>query len=240
VQEESCQASGLLEFPQPLIFADHWLQWVTVTEFTDDGGDVKVLSIRVTTPRRHTGTELRFFLTSALLIHGCERWDSLSGRSVLCEWYPATHCIDNWVGPKACLDVLAKRKMPDPAWNRSPILQLVDYCTSHLQTKISRVKKNCWLYKQVRSCRGGKLETRKCESEHDTNYTKEKPLLHPSTLKQWRTVRVIYSAWKQYNSVTCIYEHILHQNLGIQVFLIHSICFRIAKHQNNSNSVQFE
>jgi hypothetical protein len=29
---------------------------------------------------------------------------------------PGTHCIGGWVGPRACLDTVVKRKIPSPRW----------------------------------------------------------------------------------------------------------------------------
>jgi len=38
---------------------------------------------------------------------------------------PDTHLIWDWVGPRACLDAAAKRKIPVPARNRILVAQLV-------------------------------------------------------------------------------------------------------------------
>jgi hypothetical protein len=46
--------------------------------------------------------------------------DALSPRKA-----PCTHWIESCVGPRAGLDMVSKRKIPSPAWNRTPIVQTV-------------------------------------------------------------------------------------------------------------------
>jgi hypothetical protein len=44
------------------------------------------------------------------------------------EGAPGTHCIGGWVGPRAVLDAVVKRKIPSPRWEsnrRTPIVQPV-------------------------------------------------------------------------------------------------------------------
>jgi hypothetical protein len=49
-------------------------------------------------------------LTSAL--YGGVWSASRTGRFILRERAPVTHCIRDWVGPRAVLDAVVKRKIP--------------------------------------------------------------------------------------------------------------------------------
>jgi hypothetical protein len=82
-----------------------------------------------TTPWRRTG-ELRYSsahpLTSAL--DGGECSTSGSGRLTPRERAPGTHLIGGWVGPRAVLDEVVKKKIPGPRRElnpRTPIVQPV-------------------------------------------------------------------------------------------------------------------
>jgi hypothetical protein len=66
------------------------------------------------------------FLTSAL--DGSEWSASRPGRFTPRERAPGTHWIGGWVGPRAVLDEVAKRKIPSPlreSNRRNPIVQPV-------------------------------------------------------------------------------------------------------------------
>jgi hypothetical protein len=62
-------------------------------------------------------------LTSVL--DGGEWSDSLSGRFTTGERAPSTNLIGGSVSTRAGMDAVGKRKVPVPAWNRSPIVQPV-------------------------------------------------------------------------------------------------------------------
>jgi hypothetical protein len=52
----------------------------------------------------------------------------LDGRFTPRERGPGTHWIGGWVGSRAVLDAVVKRKIPSPRWEsnpRTPIVQLV-------------------------------------------------------------------------------------------------------------------
>jgi hypothetical protein len=65
-------------------------------------------------------------LTSALDVG---EWSaSRPGRLAPRERAPGTHWIGGWVGPRAVLDAVVKRRIPSPLWEsnpRTPIIQLV-------------------------------------------------------------------------------------------------------------------
>jgi hypothetical protein len=66
------------------------------------------------------------YLTSAL--DGGEWSASRPGRFTPRERAPATHWIGGWVGPRACLDMVSKIKVPKPLRESNPdhpIVQLV-------------------------------------------------------------------------------------------------------------------
>jgi hypothetical protein len=57
-------------------------------------------------------------LTSAL--DGGEWSASRPGRFTARERAPGTHWIGGWVGPRAVLDAVMKRKIPSPHWELNP------------------------------------------------------------------------------------------------------------------------
>jgi hypothetical protein len=68
-------------------------------------------------------------LTSAL--DGGKRSASRPGRFTPRERAPGTHWIGGWVGPRAVVDVVVKRKIPSPHWDlnpRTPTVQPVSQC----------------------------------------------------------------------------------------------------------------
>jgi hypothetical protein len=78
------------------------------------------------TKNRAMKVQLHAFLTSAL--DGCECLASCSGRFTTTERAPGTHWIGGWVGPRAVLDAVVKRKIPNPRREsnpRTPIAQPV-------------------------------------------------------------------------------------------------------------------
>jgi hypothetical protein len=66
-----------------------------------------------------------YSLTSAL--DGGERSNSRPGRFAPRERAPGTHWIRGWVGPRAVLDAVVKRKIPSapPLWESNPRTQIV-------------------------------------------------------------------------------------------------------------------
>jgi hypothetical protein len=73
---------------------------------------------------RHTGVEIQLhaFLTSAL--DGGERSASRPGLFTPRGRAPDTHWIGGWVGPRAVLDAVVKRKIPSPCRDSNPQLPL--------------------------------------------------------------------------------------------------------------------
>jgi hypothetical protein len=68
-------------------------------------------------------------LTSAL--DGGELSASHAGCFTPRERAPDTHWIGGWVGPRAVLDAVVRRKIPSPCWEsnpRTPIVQPVAQC----------------------------------------------------------------------------------------------------------------
>jgi hypothetical protein len=62
---------------------------------------------------------IHIFLTSVLV--GGE-WSALRpGRFTTGERTPVTHWIGGWVGPRACLDDVEKKKILESTGNRTPI-----------------------------------------------------------------------------------------------------------------------
>jgi hypothetical protein len=55
-------------------------------------------------------------------LDGDEGLASRSSRFTPGERTPGTHWAGHWVGPRTGLDVMAKRKIPVLAWNRTPIV----------------------------------------------------------------------------------------------------------------------
>jgi hypothetical protein len=72
---------------------------------------------------RHEGLlgEWRYSSTHSFnsAIDGSEWSASRPGRFTPRETAPGTHRIGSWVGPRAVLDAMAKRKIPAPAGNRT-------------------------------------------------------------------------------------------------------------------------
>jgi hypothetical protein len=64
------------------------------------------------------------FLTSPL--DAVERSASRPFRLNAGETAPGTHWIGDWVGPRAVMYAVAKRKTTTPAKNRTPIVQPAD------------------------------------------------------------------------------------------------------------------
>jgi hypothetical protein len=80
------------------------------------------LSLHLTkhhTMKTYCGVEVQIhaFLTSAL--DGGEWSASQPGHFNRRERAHGTHWIGDWVGPRAVLDTVAKRKIPSPAGNRT-------------------------------------------------------------------------------------------------------------------------
>jgi hypothetical protein len=75
--------------------------------------------------KTHWGVEvyLHAFLTSAL--HGGEWSASRAGRFTPREKAPGTHWIGGWVGPRAVLDAVMKRKIPNPRRKSNPRTPIV-------------------------------------------------------------------------------------------------------------------
>jgi hypothetical protein len=66
-------------------------------------------------------------MTSAL--DGGERSASRPGRFTLKERAPGTHWIGGWVGPRAVLDVVVKRKIPSPHRESKPRTSIITFET---------------------------------------------------------------------------------------------------------------
>jgi hypothetical protein len=79
-----------------------------------EGKVVFVLQLSTTPRRRIGGVEVSstHSLTSAL--DGGEWSASRRGRFTSRERAPGTHWIGGWVGPRAVLDAVVKRKIPSP------------------------------------------------------------------------------------------------------------------------------
>jgi hypothetical protein len=84
------------------------------------------LCLTMTMPRRRIG-EWRYisthFLTSTL--DGDEWSASRTGRFTPRERVPGTHWIGGWVGPRAVLDAVLKRKIPSPHRKSNPDHRIV-------------------------------------------------------------------------------------------------------------------
>jgi hypothetical protein len=80
---------------------------------------------------RHGGVlgELRYSSTHSLTLALGDEWSaSRSGRFTPRERAPGTHWIGGWVGPRAVLNAVVKRKIPSPRREsnpRTPIVQPV-------------------------------------------------------------------------------------------------------------------
>jgi hypothetical protein len=76
-------------------------------------------------------------LTSAL--DGVEWSVSRSGRFTSRERAPGTYWIGDWVGPRAVLDAVAKRKIPSHRWEpnpRTPIVQPVSRSSLNMLKRV--------------------------------------------------------------------------------------------------------
>jgi hypothetical protein len=62
--------------------------------------------------------QLHAFLSSVL--YGGEWSASRPGRFTPRERAPCTHWIGGWVGSRAVLDTVVKRKIPSPRWESKP------------------------------------------------------------------------------------------------------------------------
>jgi hypothetical protein len=88
-------------------------------------------------------------LTSAL--EGGEWSASRLGRFIPRERAPDTHWIGGWVGPRAVLDAVVKRKIPKPCWESNPrtlIVQTVaqrftDWTITALCQRGMKINKGC-------------------------------------------------------------------------------------------------
>jgi len=68
--------------------------------------------------KMYLGVELHTFLT--LTLHGGEWSVSRSGRFTPRDTTPGTHWIGSWVGPRAGLAAVVKRKIPIPCQDSNP------------------------------------------------------------------------------------------------------------------------
>jgi hypothetical protein len=66
------------------------------------------------------GVEVYFHAFLTLTIDGGEWLAPRSGRFTREETAPATHWIGGWVGPRAGLDTVSKRKIPSPYRDSNP------------------------------------------------------------------------------------------------------------------------
>jgi hypothetical protein len=73
--------------------------------------------------------QLHMFLITAL---DEGKWSALRpGRFTPRERAPGTHSTGGWVGPRAVLDAVVRRKIPSPRWEsnpRTPIVQPLAQC----------------------------------------------------------------------------------------------------------------
>jgi hypothetical protein len=72
---------------------------------------------------------LHSYLTSAL--DGGEWWASRPGRFSPRERAPGTYWIGGWVGPRAVLDAVVKRKIPSPHRESNPRIPIVQPVPQH-------------------------------------------------------------------------------------------------------------
>jgi hypothetical protein len=76
--------------------------------------------------RTYGGGEVKLHVLLISALDGGKWSDSRPGRFAPGEITPGTHWIGRWVGPRAGLDAVAKRKEnPAPAGNRNPVVQPV-------------------------------------------------------------------------------------------------------------------
>jgi hypothetical protein len=69
--------------------------------------------------------QLHAFLTSA--VDGSEWSASRPGRFTLRERTPDTHWIGGYVGPRAGLDAVVRRKIPSPYRNSNPSVNITNF-----------------------------------------------------------------------------------------------------------------
>jgi hypothetical protein len=91
-----------------------------------------------------------FTHSSILALDGGEWSASRPGRFTPRERAPGTHCIGGWVGPRAVLDAVVKRKIPSPRRKsnpdrpaRSPALYQLSYHGSYFYNVDVWVEQNC-------------------------------------------------------------------------------------------------
>jgi hypothetical protein len=77
------------------------------------------------------------FLTSAL--DGGEWSASRPGRFTCRERAPGTHWIGGWMGLRAVLDAVLKRKIPSPRRESNPTTPIVQSVPSAIPTELSRL-----------------------------------------------------------------------------------------------------
>jgi hypothetical protein len=94
--------------------------------FTGTGKVVPVLFSLSTMPWRCIG-EWRYSSTHSLTpaLQGVEWSASRTGHFTPRERAPGTHWIGSWVGPKAILDMLVKRKIASPHWESNPTTLMI-------------------------------------------------------------------------------------------------------------------
>jgi hypothetical protein len=83
-------------------------------------------------------------LTSAL--DGGEWSASCPGRFIPREGAPGTHWIGGWVGPRAILDAVVKRKIPSPHRESNPrtaIVQTIAQCYTNFSFHVHRSNSLC-------------------------------------------------------------------------------------------------
>jgi hypothetical protein len=94
------------------------------------------------------GIQLHAFLTS--IQDGGEWSASRPGRFTPRERAPGTHWIGGWVGPRAVLNKVVKRKIPSPRRESNPITPIVQPVAhlSQLSGVDERIMLKCILKKQ--------------------------------------------------------------------------------------------
>jgi hypothetical protein len=107
--------------------------------------------------------EWRYSSTNSLTstLHGGEWSASRPGRFISRERTPGTHWIGGWVGPRAVLDAVVKRKIPSPRRElnpRTPIVQLVsqlytDWAITARTLTYSGIIKSYFLMRDLRFSR---------------------------------------------------------------------------------------
>jgi hypothetical protein len=87
------------------------------------------LSLCINRAPRHEGVlgEWRYSSTHSLTsaLDGSEWSASRTGRFTPRERAPGAHSIGGWVGPRAVLDAVVKRKIPGPRRESNPITPIV-------------------------------------------------------------------------------------------------------------------